>query len=248
MELREYLRIIKKRLWMIAAFVIITCTTVALYSYYLTVPMYEASTKLIVNKSSDSVLNQLNWSDVNTNIQLIATYKELITTSAIMDKVVQTYPDLGETADDLINKVRVSSVNETQVMTVIATDSSYRHAAEIANAVSSVFQQEIPAIMKVDNVTILDKAKLDDDPFPVAPKPKLNIAISFVVSLMLGIGLSFLMEYFDDTLKSEEDIEKVLGLPTLAVISQIRAGHRKSKSVQPLQQKAGDSTYVTINQ
>jgi capsular polysaccharide biosynthesis protein len=49
----------------------------------------------------------------------------------------------------------------------------------------------------------------------------MNVAIAIVVGLMASIGLAFLIEYFDSTIKNEQDIEKILELPILGVIAQI---------------------------
>ncbi len=56
--------------------------------------------------------------------------------------------------------------------------------------------------MNVDNVSILAKAELKENPTPIKPDPLMNIAIAIVVGSMAGIGLVFLLEYLDNTLKS----------------------------------------------
>ncbi len=249
MELKDFLKIIRKRLWLLAAFVCVCCTVSGIYSYYYAVPIYEASTKLIVNQSSEDFgLTGINLNEVNTNIQLIATYKEIIKTPAIMGKVVEQYPELQLNADELIGKVRVNSVNDTQVMTLIVSDPSYRRAAQIVNAVSRVFLKEIPEIMKVDNVTILNEADADDGAPSVSPHRKMNVAITFVVSSMLILSVIFLLEYLDDTVKSEEDVRNHLGLPTLAMISKMKKAETSPKPASPKKQKAGEAQYVSIHQ
>jgi capsular polysaccharide biosynthesis protein len=75
--------------------------------------------------------------------------------------------------------------------------------------------------MNVDNVSILAKATVADNQSPIKPRPLLNVAIAFVAGLMAGVGLAFLLEYFNNTVKNEQDIEKVLGLPILGVIATI---------------------------
>jgi capsular polysaccharide biosynthesis protein len=76
--------------------------------------------------------------------------------------------------------------------------------------------------MNVDNVSILSPAVLKDNPAPVAPNPMLNMAIAAVVGLMLGVGIAFLLEYLDTSIKNDQDIEDVLGVPVLGVISPIQ--------------------------
>src|SRR5699024_2413698 len=83
------------------------------------------------------------------------------------------------------------------------------------------FQDKIHDIMNVDNVSVLTKAIMGDDPSPVAPKPMLNIAIAIVLGGMAGIGIAILLAYLDKMITTEDDIEKQLGLPLLGVISHI---------------------------
>jgi capsular polysaccharide biosynthesis protein len=81
----------------------------------------------------------------------------------------------------------------------------------------------------VDNVTILAPAEVPNNLSPVKPKPILNIAIAFVVGLMAGVGLAFLLEYLDNTIKTEQDIENYLELPVLGVITTISDSDMKSE-------------------
>ena len=71
----------------------------------------------------------------------------------------------------------------------------------------------------IDNIHILSPAELPDNPVPIKPQPLLNMAIAFVVGLMASVGLAFLLEYLDNTIKTEQDIEKLLGLPVLGAVS-----------------------------
>jgi capsular polysaccharide biosynthesis protein len=81
--------------------------------------------------------------------------------------------------------------------------------------------------MNVDNVSVLAKAEIKENPTPVKPNPLLNIAIAVLVGLMAGIGLAFLLEYMDNTIKDEDDIERLLELPILGSIQKITQVHNK---------------------
>jgi capsular polysaccharide biosynthesis protein len=223
LDLKDYIKILRKRIWLIVSIVLVACLATGIVSFMFMDPTYEASTKIIVNKQNERVgADQIDLNTINMNIRLIDTYKEIIKTKRIMDKVVQEHPELNLTRDQLIQKVKVSSVNNTQVMTLAVQDESYAKAADIVNAVSKVFKEEIPSIyMGIDNVSILNEANRDDNAAPVKPNKKLNVAISFVVSLMVAFGLAFLLEYLDDTIKTEADVAKYLELPTLAMVTKI---------------------------
>lgn len=250
LDLRTYLKVIQKRIWLMLGIIVLTCAATAVFSYFFVQPVFQASTKLIVNQSNDRVgADPIDLNLINTNLRLIDTYKEIIKTPAIMDVVVQNYPQFGLTSEQLIERVKISSVNNTQVMTLQVQDTSQERAAEIVNAVSLTFQQEIPKIMKVDNVSLLNEARAVDNPVPVKPNPPLNIAISFVVSLMMALGLVFLLEYLDDTLKTENDVQQILELPVLSVIPKMKQEDLAivKESTVISKKQAGESSNVTLN-
>ncbi|MFD0958208.1 YveK family protein [Paenibacillus chungangensis] len=220
MELKQYWIIIKKRLLLIGLLIAVSCLSVGLYSSYYAKPQYQASAKLIVNqyKASGSLLSSIDIGAINSTIGLIKTYKEIIRTPRMMKKVVEAYPELDVTYKELIGMVSVSSVNETQVMSITVRAESYRKAANVANAVAIVFQESVPMLMKVDNVSIMDQANPLEQQGPVSPNLSMNLTVAFMLAFMLGIGLSFLLEYLDDTVKTEEDIETLLRVPVLSVV------------------------------
>ncbi|QAY67217.1 YveK family protein [Paenibacillus protaetiae] len=250
MELKQYWTIVRKRLWMIALIVIIFCLSTGIYSYYLVKPQYEATAKLIVNdyKGSSSLLTTMDLGAIDSTVKLIKTYKEIIKTPRIMKQVASDYPQLNESYGDLIGKVNVSSVNETQVMSISVKDESYGHAAQIANAVALVFQKSVPSLMKVDNISVLDQADPSESHGPVAPNPKMNIAVAFMLGLMLGIGIAFLLDYLDDSINTEEDVERILGLPVLTSIPRIREQDLKDASrLMPAKPIAGRENNVSFD-
>lgn len=249
LDLRQYMTIVRKRLGLIVIFVLVCSSASAIFSIFFKDPVYEASTKIIVNQTASQLATgQLDINQINSNIKMIDTYKEIIKTPAILDKVVEQFPQLGLTSKQLAEKIQVSSVNNTQVMTLVVQDVDYLKAAETVNAVSQVFKEEIQHIFKVENVSILNKAVMNDHPDPVSPNVPLNIAIAFVVSLMLAIGITFLLEYLDDTIKTEADVLQYMGQPTLAMISKMSpedAGTgQTSRAKQPY--KAGELERVSI--
>lgn len=248
LDLREYFLIVRKRLTLIVIFVLVCTVAAGAYTKLFKDPIYEASTKIIVNRTSESIaVGALDINAINSNIKMIETYKEVIKTPAILGKVAEQYPQLGLTAKELVKKIKVSSVNDTQVMTLAVEDVSYRKAAEIVNAISMVFQEEIPNIFQVENVSILNEALLDDQPAPVSPNLTLNIIIAFVVSLMVAVGIAFLLEYMDDTIKTEADVERYLGQPTLAMVARVDASEFQTGStIEQSRQKAGGLENVPI--
>lgn len=218
-SLKELLETLKKRMLLILVIAITAVLVSGIVSFFFLTPIYQASTQILVNQTKSNQ-NVYSPSEVQTNLQLINTYNVIIKSPAILDKVNKEL-DLGMTAAELNKKITVASEKDSQVVNVSVQDPDPAKAAEIANKTAAVFETEIVKIMNVDNVSVLAKASVTDDQSPIKPKPLLNIAIALVVGLMAGVGVAFLIEYFDNTVKTEQEIEKLLGLPVLGVIATI---------------------------
>lgn len=70
--------------------------------------------------------------------------------------------------------------------------------------------------LNTSSISIIDKAKVPKD--PVSPKKKLNLFLALLMGVFGGVGLCFFFEYLDNTVKGSEDVEKLVGLPSLGVI------------------------------
>ncbi|WP_033578294.1 YveK family protein [Priestia aryabhattai] len=219
-SLRELFAVLRKRLWLIVLITIIAATVSVVISFFVLTPVYESKTQILVNQAKND--QQLyNMQAVQTNVQLINTYNDIITSPAILDKVVKELK-LDKSAASLSNQIQVTSAQDSQVAQIVVQDTSAKRSTEIANTTASVFQKEVPKLMNVDNVKVLSKATLGESASPIKPQPLLNIAIAIVVGLMIGVSLSFLLEYLDNTLKTEQDIENLLKLPIMGVVTTIK--------------------------
>jgi capsular polysaccharide biosynthesis protein len=213
-SLKELFQTLKKRLGLILIITLVATMASGIVSYFFLTPIYQASTQILVNqKKSDDQM--YNTGDLQTNLQLINTYSVIIQSPTILEKVKEQL-DLTT-----IGNVSVVSERNSQVVSITVEDPNPVMAADIANTIANVFKSEILTIMNVDNVSILSKAEVAETPHPIKPRPALNMAIALVVGLMAGVGLAFLLEYLDNTIKSEQDIEKLLGLPVLGAITVI---------------------------
>lgn len=218
-SLQELFKTLKKRLMLIISAVILAVTIAGVVSYLILTPIYQTTTQILVSQQSVGA-NQFNTQDIETNLQLINTYNEIIKSPAILTKVIENL-DLEMTPVELNLKITVSSAQNSQVLNVSVQDPEPHVAVDIANTIAEVFQEEIKMLMKFDNVNILTPAVHSENPSPVKPNPILNMAIAAVIGLMLGVGIAFVLEYLDTTMKTEHDIEELLGLPILGLISPI---------------------------
>lgn len=223
-SIKDIFKTLKKRWKLIMLLTLIAALISGTISYFLLTPVYQSSTQILVNQKQSE--NQLDSIQIRSNIDMINTYSVIIKSPAILDKVIDEL-ELNQSVEQLSEKITINSQENSQVFSLTVQDSNSTKSVEIANTVSETFQKEIQDIMNVDNVSVLAKAEIKENPTPVKPNPLLNIAIAVVVGLMAGIGLAFLLEYMDNTIKDEEDIERLLELPILGSIQKITQVHNK---------------------
>ncbi|PKH10208.1 MULTISPECIES: YveK family protein [Planomicrobium] len=218
-SLQDLFKTIRKRFGLIILLTLLAIIIAGVVSYFLLTPVYETSTEILVNQNPAET-GQLINQNIQTDLQLINTYSGIIKSPAILDQVVEEL-DLDMNSDQLDNNITVSNADQSQIINIAVQDEDPARAVDIANTTVDVFETDIQDLMNVDNVSVLSPAVLKENPEPVSPNPLLNMAIAAVVGLMLGVGIAFLLEYLDTTIKNEQDIEEFLGIPVIGVISPI---------------------------
>jgi capsular polysaccharide biosynthesis protein len=212
-ELRELLSIIAKRWKVIFLLFVLAVAGSAVFSHYVAVPVYQASTTLLMGKSDNG--SRIVIQDVELNRQLAKTYGQIVKSSTVANAVIAELK-LDMSVGELKNKITVAQVAGTDIISISVKDHSPARSAFLANEVARVFIRQLNKILNVDNVSVIDIAVTPAG--PIYPRPMFNMAIASVLSLMLGFFIVFMLEYLDNTIKTPQDVEKYLGLPLLGTL------------------------------
>ncbi|MCU7557536.1 Wzz/FepE/Etk N-terminal domain-containing protein [Macrococcus capreoli] len=212
LDLEKIFILLKKNLMSIIGLAVLGAIIAALISFFLITPIYTASTQILVNKSEGP--SQMEFQANQTDLQLINTYSEIIKSPVILDEVKENL----KLKDNLIGKVAVTNTTQSKVITLTVSETSNEKAVKIANEITQVFKNKINKIMKVDNVTVLNKAIKNDKALPVKPQPILNIIIGLFAGAILAILIGFLKEVFDKRIQNDEDVQNVLNIPVIGSI------------------------------
>lgn len=236
-SLQELFQVLKKRLFLIITITLAAVAVSAAVSYFVLTPVYEVKTTMMAygaDKKLESDSNSLT--EIQTNLKLINTYNDLIKSDKILEKVLNEL-ELDMTMGQLAKKINVSNNKESHVIYISVKDTDPYRAAEIANMTAQIFEKEIQQEMNA-SIKQWSRAKVSENQAPVEPKPLLNIAIAAVIGLMLGVGLAFLLEFLDNTIKTEQDIENTLELPVIGVIMDITDFVKENEVVQAMRKPA----------
>ncbi len=219
-SLKELLLILRKRICLIAILTILSVVTSGIVSFFILDKEYQTFTTLMVGKPRDyrSYNNQLDYNDILLNQKLVSTYGELVKTRAVADEVIRNL-NLDISYEAFREKVNVNLVQDTEIIRLEVVDTNPALAAEIANETAQVFMESVKDIMKVENIQVIDEARVPDK--PIKPRPMLNMAIAGVLGLMIGVFITFLLEFLDNTIKTPDDVERHLELPVIGTIPMV---------------------------
>lgn len=213
MDLFELLRHLKKKTAVLLAVCLLSAVLGFLGTKLFILPNYTAVTRVyVLNRSDDTAVVSADFSLSN---YMINDYQVLITGQNVT-KAVAKQLNLDMTHEELAKKIRVSAPDNTRVLQISVTDTEARRAADIANAVRDTAAAQIKAIMDVDAVNLVYEAEVPEE--PTSPNVWLNTAIAALVGLLAATGVYGVIFLLDDTLRTEEDVERYLGLSTLGVI------------------------------
>lgn len=223
-SLGEFFKTLKKRLGLIIMSLLIGIALAAGITFFLIKPQYSSSAELIVQSKTNKDTNSNLQADVNANVMLINTYKDMIMGDVVLNtaqKRLAKDDKLDLTKDELKSIIKVEQSENSQMFQIISTTNNPDKAAKITNQVAKVFKEKAKDVLNVNRVTITSKGQSNSN--PVSPNNKINIAIGAVIGLLVGIVTALLLEMFDKTVKDERFITDELGLPVIGSIREMTA-------------------------
>lgn len=212
-DLSKLFGILKKNIKYIIILPIVFLILSMLITFVFITPIYSTSTQVLVNqKETDS---QLMAQQVQSDLQLVNTYSEIIKSPRILDKASKNLKG-KYTRNELSEMLTVNNQAESKILNITVENESRENAGKIANEIANVFSKDVKDIMNVDNVTILSKA--DNNGSKVSPKPLINAVVGVFLGLIVALIIIFLKELLDKRIKTEADVEEQLNIPVLGTI------------------------------
>ena len=219
-SLSEVFEALKKR-WIMIVAITLTATIISgVISFFVIAPVYEASTKVFIGKeeSDDAAYNS---SDINMYQQLLQTYAQAIKTKDLVNRAISglSYDELE--AKDIVDDLTVNPIASTQILEIKYKSKDAEESKDVLKGITDEFIVTAKELVPNGNVRVIEEVELPEE--PVSPNKKINIAIAFLLGLMVSVGLVVLLEYLDNTYKYKDQLEKDLGIPVLGAIPDIES-------------------------
>lgn len=220
MELRDYLRILWGRRWLIVLCMAVAAASALVFSARMT-PQYAATAKVFVGPRTveqDDAAGAF-LSELTASQQYVTSYAEMLKSRPLAEIVVQR-TQAPITPSELAERTETKIVPDTRLIEVTVTDPSPARAETYVNQMVDAFVKDEGGVFGGGSpitASVLEQAIRPTD--PVSPKPVQNGIIGGLLGLMLGVGVAFLLEQLDTTLRNKEDVEKILApTPVVATI------------------------------
>lgn len=197
---------------------------------------YVSTTKIYIrNKQSDTT--SMTYSDLQSGAALTKDYKELIKSLPVLEQVIAQLR-LDMSSNGLADRITVNSATDTRIIEISVTDTDPYRANEIANAVRVSASKQIAQIMDIEAVNIVQKASYPEG--KSSPSAMKMTMIGCLVGAFLAIGILFVIYILDDTIKTQEDVEQIMGTALLGSIPILKSemNSKKSKGKRKQQRRA----------
>lgn len=208
-SLREILDLLQENWKMIVIITLVFVAMAAVGTTFLIEKTYNSSTTLIVGKPegyTSTVSDTAN--ELRINQQLVGTYSEIAKSKSVMTQVNSAL-NLGLSDSQLAEMITVSTVNDTELIKISVTSEDPVLAASIANKTAEKFMTNVAELMKINNLQIVDEAIVNSS--PVGPNIKLNLAIAFLMGIIVSVGIIFVKEALNTTVKTVDQLKILVG-------------------------------------
>ena len=225
MNLQDFIKLLRNRWVTIVVTTLITVLAAVAYTLSQT-PMYQAETRLFISTTSVATTSGISTSDLYNGNRLsqerVLSYTELVMGETLAQRTIDRL-DLDMSAQSLKAKVIAKSKPETVLIDVSVIDSSPVQARDIANALSDEFvsmarELETPAPGARPEARVVVEQRATVPETPVVPKKKRDLALGVILGGMLGLGLAFLRDQLDNTVKTQETLEEITGTGAVGYI------------------------------
>lgn len=219
-DLLQVFKEIKKNLLLFISICLITCAAGYAVSSFLIPKKYEATAKIIIVKEENGSNSAVTYNDIQLSQKLASTYKQILMSEAISDEVIDNLnlnESYGIDTEAYGKIVSINAADSTEVMNITTKTTDPKLSADIANEIVDVFISKIYDIMEVQNVTILNGAKVPTK--KTSPSNMKSAMIGGLIGAMICALITLIKILTDTKVKTEEEVKQIFtDVPVIGMI------------------------------
>ncbi|MDR2044358.1 MAG: protein-tyrosine kinase [Clostridium sp.] len=234
-DLQGLFRLLLLKVRAICFFTAFTGAAAFAASAFLIAPEYESTTSIyiILDKGTDSMLT---YSDTQLAAQLAKDYEKLITSRHVVEQVIGFF-GMEEGYGSFVKRMAVTNEPDTRIINITISDQDPALARDLADKIRDMAAEHIRSVTDVEAVNVVDEASLPLE--PAEPSVPLWTAAGALAGFLFSVGMVVVRFLLDDTIKSAEDVERYLGMGTLALVPDSRPADKEKSRKKRAERKDG---------
>lgn len=222
LDLKDFFKYVLSKQIIVLVCVVLVLIAGASYTFNLKEPMYKSNTTIVLTaeKNNSGAITQ---NELTLNKSLVSTYSEIIKSKKILKQVIENL-SLNISVGELSNMVSVQAISNTEIISITVSNKEGKKAAKIANEIANIFMKEIVELYNIENINVVDKA--EESKLPYNMNYVKDVIIYILIGFVIGYSIIIMLFYFDNTIKSTEEIEAKLNLP---ILGSVPAPNKKNK-------------------
>lgn len=222
-DLMRLLFALKRRIWLILAVGLIFAFGAAAYTRFLVTPVYTSSSTMLVLTKETTLASV---ADLQLGTQLTKDYSVLIQSRPVLDKTIENL-GLDMSYQALRGSISITNPEDTRILSISVNHSDPETAKTIADELASVSSAYIGDKMEVTPPKIIEEGEVPT--YKTSPSIRKNTVMGFLAGAVLVCAVVVVLELLNDSIYTEEDVEKYLGLSTFAVVPDKEPNHKKKR-------------------
>lgn len=222
--IKDVFIIIKKRIVMIVGIVVGFILVASIFSWFLIKPVYQSSTKLFIGKEpklQDTIVIQ-GGEYISTEVtmyqSLMKTYGEIIKSPDLIERALDN-ANLDLISTEVLEGLSVNPQDKSQILEMNFKTNNINDAQMVLNAINQEFMTTSKKIIGNGTIEVIMEPTVPVK--PISPNKVMNLSIAFMAGLMFSICLALFLEYLDNSVKTKEDIEKLIGITVIGMVPKL---------------------------
>lgn len=211
MTIQEIIRIFKKWMLLIILLPVVTMMATGFYFYQIEDEVYTSKAEILVYQQRSDALSN---SDLSTAENLINDFCHLVVTSSVLETVAD---EMGVN----LSRVRTCSINvnkieSTRIVQISVTGTEPQLCYDVCRTLTDVASEYAINKLNANMTSVVENANLPKT--PSGPARLRNTIFGFLIGFCVAVGIAMVVELTNTTIRTQEDVERILELPVLAKI------------------------------
>lgn len=212
-----------RKIWLILAVAVVFACASAGYTYFKVAPTYTSTSKVLV-LAKETTLTSL--ADLQLGSQLTKDYTVLIESRPVLETVIENLElDMGY--KQLGGAVSIENPEDTRILNISVTLGNAELAKAVVDELAKVSSEFIGDKMEVTPPKVIEEGEVTG--VKTGPNISRNALVGFLVGALLVCVIVVVLELMNDSVQTEEDIERYLGLATFAIVPDKVAEQKKER-------------------